>query len=76
MTLAGKTIERSVGRSCLQGGILLPLLWGLVEDELIGLNGNGCNRVGYVDNIATLTRVKFLITVSEILQEAWNMVQE
>jgi hypothetical protein len=40
-TLAGETLEGSVARGCPQGGILLPLLWSLVVDELIGgPNGN------------------------------------
>jgi hypothetical protein len=33
-TLAGETLEGSVARGCLQGGVLSPLLWGLVVDEL------------------------------------------
>jgi hypothetical protein len=74
--LPGKTLEGSVGRECPLGGILSPLLWGLVEDELTGLNENGCNTMGYADNIATLTRGKFLKTISEILQEALSMIQE
>jgi hypothetical protein len=40
-TLPGETLEGSVARGCSQGGVLLPLLWSLVVDELIGLNGNG-----------------------------------
>jgi len=27
--LAGETLEGSVARGCLQGGVLLPLLWSL-----------------------------------------------
>jgi len=27
--LAGETLEGSVARGCLQGGVILPLLWGL-----------------------------------------------
>jgi hypothetical protein len=33
-TLAGEIMEGSVTRGCLQGGILSPLLWSLVVDEL------------------------------------------
>jgi hypothetical protein len=35
-TFAGETLEGSVARGCLQGGVLMPLLWSLVVDELIG----------------------------------------
>ena len=52
-TLAGETLERSVARCCPQGGILSPLLGGLVVDELIGgLDENSCYTVGCADDIA------------------------
>jgi hypothetical protein len=48
----------------------------LVVDELKGgLNGNGCYAVWYADYIAILISSKFLNTISELLQEAMNMVQ-
>jgi hypothetical protein len=41
--LAGETLEESVARGCLQGGVLLPVLWDLVVDKLIGaLDENSC----------------------------------
>jgi hypothetical protein len=73
--LAGETVERSVARGCLQGGILSPLLWSLVLDNLIGgFSGNGYCTLGYVDDFAVLIRGKFPNTVSELLQEALSMV--
>ena len=40
---AGENLEESVARGCLQGDVLLPLLWSLVVDKLIGgLNEIGC----------------------------------
>jgi hypothetical protein len=32
-TLLGETSRASTARECPQGGVLLPLLWGLVVDE-------------------------------------------
>jgi hypothetical protein len=76
-TLAGETLEGSMARGCLQGGILSPLLWSLFVDELIGrLDGNGYYTLGYADDIAILIRRKFPNTVSELLQEALSMVQQ
>jgi hypothetical protein len=75
--LAGETLEGSVARGCLQGGVLSPLLWSLVWNELIGrLNGNGCCSLGYADDIAVLICGKFPNTISELLQEALSMVQQ
>jgi hypothetical protein len=34
-TLAGDTVRASVARECPQGGVLSPLLWSLVVDDLI-----------------------------------------
>jgi len=35
-TVAGENLEGSEARGCLQGCIILPLLWSLVVDELVG----------------------------------------
>jgi hypothetical protein len=76
-TLAGENLERSVARGCPQGSILLPCLWNLVVDELIGgLNGNGYYTLGQTDDTVILICPKFLNTASELLQEALSMVQQ
>jgi hypothetical protein len=75
--LAGETLKGSVARGCPQGGVLLPLLWSLVLDKLIGgPNGNGYYTLGYADDIAILICRKLPNTVSEILQEALSMVRQ
>jgi hypothetical protein len=59
------------------GGVLSPLLWSLVVDEIIeGLNGNDCYTLGYADVIAILICGKFWNAVSELVQEASVMVQQ
>ena len=54
----GHTRMRNSGRACGQGlsagGVLSPLLWSLVLDELVGLNENGYNQLEYADDIAIL----------------------
>jgi hypothetical protein len=76
-TLAGETLEGSVAKGCLQRGVPSPLLWSLVVDKIIrGLSENGCYTLEYADDIAILISGKFLNTVSELLQEAFYVVQQ
>jgi hypothetical protein len=66
-TLTGETLEGSVARGCPQAGILSPLLWSLVVDELVeGLDENGYNTLGYADDIAILVSGKFPYTASAL----------
>jgi hypothetical protein len=75
-TLSGETLGASASRGCPQGGVLSPLLWSLVVDDLLwGLNDDGYYTVGYADDIAILIHEKFLTTVSECLQTALHTVQ-
>jgi hypothetical protein len=75
-TLSGEILGASASRGCPQGGVLSPLLWSLVVDDLLwGLNDDGYYTVGYADDIAILTQGKFLTTVSECLQTALYTVQ-
>jgi hypothetical protein len=75
-TLSGETLGASAVRGCLQGGVLSPLLWSLVMDDLLcQLNDNGHYTVGYADDIAILIDGKFLQAVSEVLQTALCTVQ-
>jgi hypothetical protein len=44
----------SVTRGCPQGGVLSPLLWGLVVDNFLWeLNDSGYYTVGYADYLAS-----------------------
>jgi hypothetical protein len=75
-TLSGETRTVSVTRGCPQGGVLSPLLWSLVVDDLIReLNNDGYYTVGYADDIAILINGKFPHTVSEVLQSVLYSVQ-
>jgi hypothetical protein len=67
----------STARGCPQGGVLLPLLWSLVVDELLWeLNDSDYYKVRYADDIAILINGKFPQTVSEVLQMALCTVQQ
>jgi hypothetical protein len=76
-TFAGEALEGSLARGCLQEGVLSPLLWSQVLDKLMGgLNWNGYYTLGYADDIAIFIHGKFPNTVSELPQEALNVVQQ
>lgn len=76
-TLTGENLKVSVTRDCSHGGILLPLMWSLVVNDLIGgLDENECYTLRYADDIAILICGKFPNTVSELLQEALSIVQQ
>jgi hypothetical protein len=76
-TLSGETLGVTAARDCLQGGVLSPLLWSLIMDDLLwGLNNNGYYTAGYADDIAILLNGKFAQTVPEVLQTALCTVQQ
>ena len=74
--LGGFSRKVGVSRSCPQGGVLSPLLWCLVGDELIAkLNGGGVYTQGYADDICLLAVGKFPNTVSGLMQWALHTVE-
>jgi hypothetical protein len=76
-TLLGESLGADVTRGCPQGGVLLPLLWSLIVDDLLwGLNSNGYYTIGYADDSNPNQWEKFLQTMSEVLQTALCTVQQ
>jgi hypothetical protein len=54
-TLGNSSRSVAVSKGCPQGGVLSPLLWCLVVDELlVGLNGGGVYAQGYADDLCLL----------------------
>lgn len=54
-------------RGCVQGGVLAPLSWNLVVNNLLKtLNKNGINAPGYVDDIVIVARGQFITTLTEL----------
>jgi hypothetical protein len=62
--LSGETLRASAVRGCLQGGVLSPLLWSLVVDDLWELISKGYDTTGHADDIANLINRKFPHIVS------------
>jgi hypothetical protein len=75
-TLSGETLGASMVRGCLQGGVLLPLLWSLVIVEFLQeLNVNGHYTVRHADDIAILINGKFLQT-KQLCEQSNNGAKE
>lgn len=64
-----RTIQSTKG--CPQGGVLSPLLWTLVVDELLNLlEANDINAIGYADDIAIYVTGPFEDTVRSLMENA------
>lgn len=63
-------ISVTVTKGCPQGGVLPPLLWYLVINELITtLNNRNFQTEGFSDDLATLLRGKFVNILCDLLQK-------
>ena len=75
-TIFKDTVKILTTRGCPQGGVLSPLLWNLVANELIVLlNKKGFRTIGFADDVFISITGKFLDTLSNLLQSALNLVQ-
>jgi len=78
ITAALEGVSRSVAvsRGCPQGGVLSPLLWCLVVDELlVRLNEGSVYAQGYADDFCILAVGKFPNTVSGLIQWSLHIVE-
>jgi hypothetical protein len=67
-TLGGVSVGLAISRGCPQGGMLSPLLWCLVVDDLVArLSGSGVFIQGYSDDLCVLVVGKFPNTVSGLM---------
>jgi hypothetical protein len=75
--LGGSFRSVAVSKGCMQGGVLSPLLWCLVVDDLLArLSGGGVYAQEYTDDICLLGIGKFLNTVSGLIQWALGTIEE
>lgn len=62
-------------RGCPQGGVLSPLLWSLVVDDLLkALSDSGYDVQGYADDLVIVVRGKHDETISRLMQNAFDKV--
>ena len=65
-----------VARGCPQGGVLSPLLWNLVINDLITqLNANHFYTIGYADDLAILIRGRTASLACDLTQAALRIVE-
>ncbi len=75
-TVGESKIRLGTTRGCPQGGVLSPLLWSLVVDELLELlTNNGIRCQGYADDIVIVARGKFENTLCDIVQRGLNLAK-
>jgi len=73
-TIGGQSTTVSNSRVCPQGGVLSPLLWSLLVDELLDrLTRRGILCQGYADDIVIIARGKYEETLCDIIQLGLNM---
>ena len=69
------TLCGTVDPGCPQGGVLSPLLWCLVVDELLHqLSGQGYHPIGYADDILIIVRGQHLDALFGVMQQALGIV--
>ena len=69
-----ETIAVDTTRGCPQGGVLSPLLWSILVDELlVELTSKGITCQGYADDIVILALGRFESTLCDIIQRGINI---
>lgn len=76
MQVGTGTTKVSTTRGCPQGGVLSPLLWSLVVDELLTLlSAARIDCQGYADDIVIIARGKVESTLCESIQKGLNITK-
>ncbi|XP_062716992.1 retrovirus-related Pol polyprotein from type-1 retrotransposable element R1 isoform X2 [Aedes albopictus] len=69
--LGDSVVKVTAIQGCPQGGVISPLLWSLIVDDLLTkLQHQGFEVVGFADDIVVIVRGKFDNTVFNRMQEA------
>lgn len=72
-----QTHQALVMRGCPQGGVLSPLLWNLVVNELITkLNNEHFMTIGYADDLVILISGLVINTLCDLTQTALKIVEK
>lgn len=77
LLVEGAAQKAIVAKGCPQGGVISPLLWNMVVNDLIStLNKNHYYTVGYADDLAILISGKFVNTICELTNAALKIVEQ
>lgn len=75
--LGGTTLTALATRGTPQGGVISPILWNLVINEiLLILKRNGINVVAYADDVVLVIKGKFPNTLSEIMESGLRLLDK
>ena len=75
ITKGNTTLQGIVYSGCPQGGVLSPLPWSLVVDELLHLlTDQGCHPIGYADDILVIVRGMHLDSLMGVMQQSLKAV--
>ena len=75
ITKGNTTLRGIVESGYPQGGVLSPLLWNLVVDELLHLlTDQGCHPIGYADDILVIVRGMHLDALMGVMQQTLQVV--
>ena len=74
--LSDTTLQKKIYSGCTQGGVVSPVLWNMVVNELLViLNSSGIWAQGYADYIVICTTGCKLLTASELMKNALLKVE-
>ena len=75
--LAGSSREVEATRGCPQGGVLSPILWSLVVDDLLQkLTKQGYYCQGYADDIALVVFGKFPQIITDLMNSGLKLIND
>lgn len=76
VTLGDDTLIVTTQKGCPQGGVVSPLIWSIVIDDLlIKLTQEGFDVQGYADDLVITIRGKHDLIISDRMQSALNLIK-
>ena len=76
-TLDSSTTGRKVNRGTTQGGVISPLLWVKVVNDLLKLVvSQVSNIIAYADDIAIILQGKFVQTLCDLVENALTIISK
>ncbi|XP_075167884.1 uncharacterized protein LOC142240049 [Haematobia irritans] len=75
--LADYNRQATTTRGLPQGGVISPVLWLIILDEILSaLSNRGIKVVAYADDIVIMVSGKFLDTISDVMSESLKSLAE